>query len=171
MASFSCGNNGFSRPPECEIELQEPTGIQLPRGLSMTKLRHLERPFQGDFSTPINIVGVGEGVARRGGGSAQAAEPRAMVAEGIADVVEARRVGELRKEQGDDVAPRQEGAGLFVDAVLFGEAGGEVGRDQLAKLGEDGQLCSGWFTIYHQADPEWDRPPVTLRKSRAMGWL
>jgi len=63
-------------------------------------------------------------------------------------------VRELCEEQGDDMAPRRESAGLFVDAVLFGETGGEVGRDQLAKLGEDGQFCPGWFTIYHQADPE-----------------
>lgn len=90
------------------------------------------------FAVP-GFVGVGEGVARRGGG-----------------------VGELGEEHADDMAPRGEGAGLFVDAVLLGEAGGEVGRDQLAKLGEDGQLLPSWFVISHQGDPEWDRPPTTL---------
>ena len=93
------------------------------------------------------FVGVGEGVARRGSGSAKTAEPRTMVAQGIADVVEAGGVGELCEELGDDVAPRREDEGLLVDAVLFGEAGGKLGRDQLAKLGEDGQFCCGWFTI------------------------
>jgi len=59
----------------------------------------------------------------------------------------------------------------LVDAVLLGETGGEVGRDQLAKLGEDGQLRPSWFVINHPGDPEWDRPPATLKKSRSMGWL
>lgn len=33
---------------------------------------------------------------------------------------------------------------------LFGKAGGEMGRDQLAKLGQHGQLCLGWLRMYHQ---------------------
>ena len=53
MASFSWGNKGFSSPLECEIKLREPTGIQLPHGLSMMKWRLLERSFQENFSTPI----------------------------------------------------------------------------------------------------------------------
>jgi hypothetical protein len=65
-----------------------------------------------------------------------------MVAHCVADIVEADGVGELGEEQRDDMTPRGKGARLFVDAVLLGEAGGEVGRDQLAKLGEDGQVSS-----------------------------
>lgn len=102
---------------------------------------------------------------------AQAAEPAGMVAQRVPDVVEAGGVGELGEEQADNVAPRREGARLLVDAVLLGEAGGEVGRDQLAKLGEDGQLRRGWFVSFHQADPAWDRPPVTSKNPSAMGRL
>jgi len=50
---------------------------------------------------------------------------------------------------------------LLVDAILRGEFVGEVGGYELADLGEDRQLGLGWFMIFHQADPEWDRPPVT----------
>ena len=109
------------------------------------------------------FIGVGEGVARRGGGAAQATEPAGVVAQGVADVIEAGGVCELGEEQTDDMAPRGEGACLFIDAVLLGEAGGEMGRDQLAKLGEDGQLRPSWFVISHPGDPEWDRPPATQK--------
>ena len=85
-----------------------------------------------------------------------------MIAQGVADIVEAGGMGELGEEQRDDVAPGGEGAGLLVDAILRGEFRSEVGGYELADLGEDRQLCLGWFMIFHQADPEWDRPPVTL---------
>jgi hypothetical protein len=29
--------------------------------------------------------------------------------------------------------------------------------------GQDGQLRPDWLVIRHQGDPEWDRPPATLK--------
>ena len=63
------------------------------------------------------------------------------------------------------MAPRGKGARLFIDAVLLCEAGGEMGRDQLAKLGEDGQRRPSWFVISHPGDPEWNCPPANLKFS------
>jgi hypothetical protein len=112
---------------------------------------------------------MGESVARRSGCTAQAAEPTGVVAKGIADIVKAGGVGELGEKQADDMAPSGEGARLFVYAVLLGEAGGKVGRDQLAKLSEDGQVGFSWFVINHPGDPEWDRPPANLKKITVYG--
>ena len=47
-----------------------------------------------------------------------------------------------------------------------GEAGGEAGRDRLAKLGEDGQHRFGWFVIRHPVDPEWDCPAAILKNQK-----
>jgi hypothetical protein len=116
-----------------------------------------------------SLVGMGESVARRSGCTAQAAEPTGVVAKGIADIVKAGGVGELGEKQADDMAPSGEGARLFVYAVLLGEAGGKVGRDQLAKLSEDGQVGFSWFVINHPGDPEWDRPPANLKKITVYG--
>jgi hypothetical protein len=44
-----------------------------------------------------------------------------------------------------------------------------VGRDQLAKLSEDGQVGFSWFVINHPGDPEWDRPPANLKKITVYG--
>ena len=94
-----------------------------------------------------------------------------MNAQGVANVVEPDGVGELREEQAHDMAPRREGARLLFDAMLAGELGHEVGRNEIAKLGEDGQRCLGWFVCFHQADPEWDRPPATTFLSQPVGRL
>ena len=64
------------------------------------------------------------------------------------------------------MAPCRKAARLFVGAVLLGEACVEMERDQLAKLGEDGQLCPVGFAINHLSDPKWDRPPVTPKNHR-----
>ena len=105
-------------------------------------------------------------LTEEGGGAAQAAKPAGVVGKGVTDIVEAGGVGELGEEQADEMAPRGKGARLFIDGVLLGEAGSEMGRDQLAKLGEDGQLRSSWFEISHPGDRKWDRPPATLKNPR-----
>jgi hypothetical protein len=52
---------------------------------------------------------------------------------------------------------------LFVNAVLLCEASGEVGRDQLAKLGEDGQVDLGGLLMGYSGDPDWDCTPATSK--------
>jgi len=58
-------------------------------------------------------------------------------------------------------------AGIAV--VLLGEVGGEMRRDHLAKLGEDGQLRPSCFVMIHQGDPEWHRQPATRKKITVYG--
>lgn len=81
------------------------------------------------------LIGMGEGVAGRSNGSAHAAEPTGVDAQGIADVVETDGVGELGEEQAHDMTPWGEGAGLPINAILSGEFWHQVSRDELAKLG------------------------------------
>jgi hypothetical protein len=110
---------------------------------------------------PGSLVGIRVGVAGGRDGSPQTAEPAGMDAQGVANVVEPDGVGELGEEQAHDMTPRCEGACLFVDAMPACELGHEVGGNEFAKLGEDGPLGLGWL-VFHQADPEWDRPPAIL---------
>ena len=102
--------------------------------------------------------------------SPQTAEPAGMDAQGVANVVEPDGVGELGEEQAHDMTPRCEGACLFVDAMPACELGHEVGGNEFAKLGEDGQRGLGWF-VFHQAGPEWDRSPATTFLCQTVGWL
>ena len=116
-----------------------------------------------------SLVGVGEGVAGGRESSAQTAEPAGGDAQGVADIVESEGVGELREEQAGHMAPRGEGAGLLINPVLAGELRDEMRGSELAELGEDGQLGMSWFLIFHQAHPEWDGPPGTLKITSVCG--
>jgi hypothetical protein len=93
-----------------------------------------------------------------------------VIAQGIADIVEADGMTELGEEQTHDVTPRSERARLFVDAVLAGKSGDQVGRNELAELSQDRQLRFDWF-VFHPADPAWDRPPVTSKMISVLGRL
>jgi hypothetical protein len=56
-----------------------------------------------------------------------------------------------------------------IDVVFLGEVGGEMRRDHLAKLGEDGQLRPSCFVMIQQGDPGWYRQPATRKKITAYG--
>jgi len=66
------------------------------------------------------FVGMGESIAGRSDGSPDAAQPAAMIAQSITNVVEPNGVSELGIDQGDDMTPRSEGPGFFINAVLTG---------------------------------------------------
>ncbi len=66
------------------------------------------------------FVGMGERIAGRSDGSPDTAQPAAMIAQSITDVVDPNGMSELGIDQGDDMTPRSEGPGFLVDAVLAG---------------------------------------------------
>ncbi len=100
---------------------------------------------------------------RRGSPLQWRPKPPGMEAQGVADLVESDGVGELGEKQAHPMAPRGEAAGLPVDAMFAGGPGHRVRRDELAALGEHRQLRLGWFLVFHQAHPQWDAPPATLK--------
>ncbi len=61
---------------------------------------------------------MGKSVAGRRHGTPDAPEQTGMMPQPVADIVEADSVGELRVEQGHDVAPRGEGPRLGFDPIL-----------------------------------------------------
>lgn len=69
-----------------------------------------------------------------------------MQAQTVTDIVETDGVNELGVEQRDDVTPVTEGAGELFRAQVAGQLDHEVGRNEMAKLPEHGQLGTGWRT-------------------------
>ncbi len=96
------------------------------------------------------LVGMGECVFRGRRGTADGGKLRGVVRETVADVVESDGMGELGVEQGDDVTPRAEGAGLLVDAILAGDFRNEVLGNELAKLAQYDGVALGWLFVFHQ---------------------
>lgn len=71
-------------------------------------------------------------------------------------------MGELGVKQCHDVTPRAEGAGSLVGALLAGDLGNEMLRNELAKLTQYDGVAHGWLFVFIKADPEWNQPPANL---------
>ena len=93
------------------------------------------------------LVGVREAVPARRGGPAQARERPGVQAQAVTDIVETDGVNELGIEQRHDMTPVTEGASELFRAEIAGQLGDEVGRNEMAKLPEHGQLGTGWRTL------------------------
>ena len=104
-------------------------GLDLPEEL----LRH---------AGATDLVGMGKAVAARRGASAQGGQGSAVIPEGVADVVQADRMGQLGIHERDHVAGGAERAGLFVDPVLPCQLWNQISWNELEKLLDDGKLTS-----------------------------
>ena len=60
-----------------------------------------------------------------------------MVAQIIADIIEREGAADLREEHADNVTPRGETAGLFVDTVSTRELSYQMRRNKIAYLAQD----------------------------------
>ena len=67
-----------------------------------------------------------------------------MEPQGVTDVVEPQRVGELSIEQGKDMTPRRVGPGLLLGARGTAQLRNQVRRNVIAKLPQRRQLRDGW---------------------------
>jgi len=62
----------------------------------------------------------------------------------VADVVEPDGMGELGVDKADQMAPRAEGAGLFVHAGLLRQLRHQIRWNQIANLPQYGKLTAAW---------------------------
>jgi len=90
------------------------------------------------------FVRVREAVAAGRGGAANPGQPAGMVMRGVADVVQADCVGQLRVEHGHHMAPRAERARLGLDAGFPRQFSDQMAGYEIAKLSQDTELASGW---------------------------
>lgn len=75
-----------------------------------------------------------------------------VVSKAVADIVQPNRVRQLRKQETDHVAPRSEGAGLLVHAMLVGKFLRQVRRDEIAKLMQCAAIVLGRRYLFHAMD-------------------
>jgi hypothetical protein len=106
---------------------------------------HPEQPFGQRRVTML--IGVGKVIAARRGCPAQGRKRPAVQPQRVTDIVEANRMGQLRKEHADHVTPGTEGSRLGIHAGLAREFRDEMCRNQIAKLTQNRELGGGWFGI------------------------
>jgi hypothetical protein len=91
-----------------------------------------------------SAIGVGQIIARRRSGRADADEQARMQSQAVADVVETDGVGQLRVEQRDHMTPRRIGSRLALHSGLSGQLGHQKRRNQIANLVQDAELTLAW---------------------------
>src|SRR4051794_18201 len=104
-----------------------------------------EQPF-GQRRVAL-FVGVGKVIAARRGCPAQGRKRPAMQPQRVTDIVEANRMGQLRKEHADHVTPGTEGSRLGIHAGLARKFRDEMCWNQIAKLSENREFGGGWFGV------------------------
>ena len=66
-----------------------------------------------------------------------------MMSQPVTDIIEAKRMGELRVKQRHHMAPRGEGPRLGFDPVLPSQLGNQMAWNKVAKLRENTELRFG----------------------------
>ena len=113
-------------------------------GLAPQVLQRRPEQLLGHIGVAL-AVGVRQSIAARGDGPTDSAQRTAVGAQVIAEVVETERVGQLRMDQSNHMAPGSERPTLLVHAVLARELRDLVGRDQFDNLPQDGHVTLGWL--------------------------
>ena len=99
------------------------------------------------------LVGVRERIAAWCDRAPDRAKLGSVVAQAVANIVQPNRVGQLRKQKTDHMAPRGEGAGLFVHAMLVRKFFSQVRRNELTKLMQCAAVVLGRRNGFHAAGP------------------
>ena len=117
------------------------------RAETFEMFEHLPEQILGQGRIAL-AVGVGKAVAAGRSRAAHGRERPRVQAQAVADVIEPDGVGELRVEQRDDLAPRTEGTGLGLDAVLAGQCGDEMIGNEIAELAQEREFGTGWLRAF-----------------------
>ena len=98
------------------------------------------------------LVGMRERVAAWRNRTTDRSKFGGVVPEAVANIVQPNRVRQLREKKADHVAPRSEGAGLFVHAMLAGKFFRQVRRDEFTKLMQCAAVMLGRRYCFHALD-------------------
>jgi hypothetical protein len=95
------------------------------------------------------FVRMRESVAARRGRRADRKQLRAVVTQGVAQIVQPNAMCQLAIKKADHVAPWRECPTLFVDPILGSQTADHPDGDELAKLIEYDRTVLGWFWFFH----------------------
>lgn len=98
------------------------------------------------------LVGVRERIATWCDCTPDCSKFGSVVSKAVADIVQPNRVGQLRKQKTDHMAPRSEGAGLLVHAMLARKFFRQVRRDEFTKLMQCAAVMLGRRYLFHASD-------------------
>jgi hypothetical protein len=104
-----------------------------------------EQPF-GECRVAM-FIGVGKVIAARRGCPAQGRKRPAVQSQGVADVIEAKRMGQLGKQHADHMTPGAEGSRHAIHAGLARQFRDEMCWNQIAKLSQNREFGGGWFGV------------------------
>jgi hypothetical protein len=95
------------------------------------------------------FVRMRESVAARRGRRADRKQLRAVVTQGVAQIVQPNAMCQLAIKKADHVASWRKCPTLFVDPILGGQTADHPDGDELAKLIEYDRTVLGWFWFFH----------------------
>ena len=134
-----------------------------------------DRPkeFLGHLRGP-NFIGVGQVVAAGRSRPSQARQRTRMQAQRITQVIESDAVGQLRIQQGKDVAPGAEGPDFLFDPSLSRQFRNEKVGNEIAYLPQQIQLRASWnvlAVLNHPCRVAGLNKSFQLFRQFSMGWL
>src|SRR5665213_3289950 len=129
-----------------ETVRQPPATVQAAeaRMLLAQMLENLPEELLGNARRPM-LVGVAQVVARGRRCPPDGGERPGVQAQRVAHIVEAHRVGELRVDEGDNLAPVGIGARLGRVLGLGGKVADQTQWHEVADLPQCGELASSWL--------------------------
>lgn len=145
------GINGMDRPLEAPGQPTVTTGRSEPRTERLEMPQDAPKKFLHHVAISV-FVRVRERVARWRNCAPNRSQFRTVVAKAVAHIVQPNRMGQLRKQKTDHVAPRSEGAGLLVHSVLTGKFFRQVRRDEFTKLMQCAAVVFGRRYGFHASD-------------------
>jgi hypothetical protein len=98
------------------------------------------------------LVGMGKRITAWCNRSSYRSKLSGMMTQAIANIVQSNRVGQLRKQKTDDMAPWRKGARLLVHPVLTGKFFRQMRRDKFAKLMQCARIVFGRRDCFHSLD-------------------
>ena len=98
------------------------------------------------------LIGVRERIAAWCDRAPDRTKLRSVMAKAVANIVQPNRMSQLGKQKTDHVAPRGEGTGFFVHAMLVRKFLRQVRRDEFTKLMQCAAVVLGRRYCFHALD-------------------
>lgn len=148
--SNGCRIDGVNVPPEAVWQSRVSTG-RTESGSELLKMIK-DLPKKGLHHIAVAVfVGIRKSVATGRHRSANHGQFCSVMAQGVANIIEADGMGKLSKKQTHHVTPRGKNAGLFIHTIIARKFLRQMRRDQFTKLMQCVGIILGWCCFFHSS--------------------